>query len=99
MFRKGGKSKPGESCHIGEHVLEIVDQFTYLGIIFNYNDKYTNAEKQVSEQGRKALFVLKRNVRNMCLNHTTQLSLFDCYIGGVVKYASEILGTQKGTKC
>ena len=30
VFRKGGKSKPGENWHIGEHVLEIVDQFTYL---------------------------------------------------------------------
>ena len=34
VFRKGGKSKPVEILHIGEHVLEIVDQFTYLGIIF-----------------------------------------------------------------
>ena len=96
VFRKGGKSKPGENWHIGEHVLEIVDQFTYLGIIFNYNNKFTKAEKQLSEQGRKALFALKRNIRNMCLNHTTQLSLFDCYVGGVVNYASEIWGTQKG---
>ena len=29
VFRKGGKSKIGAICHIGEHVLEIVDQFTY----------------------------------------------------------------------
>ena len=57
-------SKPGENWHIGEHVLEIVDQFTYLGIIFNYNNKFTKAEKQLSEQGRKALFALKRNIRN-----------------------------------
>ena len=90
--------KQGENWHIGEHVLEIVDQFTNLGIVFNYmyNNNFTNAEKQLSEKGRKALFALKRNIRNMCLNHTTQLSLFDCYIGGVVNYASEIWGTQKG---
>ena len=31
----------------------------------------------------------------MCLNHNIQLSQFDCYIGGVVNYASEIWGTQK----
>ena len=29
------------------------------------------------------------------INHTSRLSLFDCYIGGVVNYASEIWGTQK----
>ena len=36
---------------------------------------------QLSEQDRKVLFALKRN---MCLNPTAKLYLFDCYIGGVV---------------
>lgn len=38
MLRKGGRSKPGENWHTGEHVLEFVDQFTYHGFILNYND-------------------------------------------------------------
>ena len=29
--------------------IETVEQFTYLGIIFNYNDKFTKAEKKLSE--------------------------------------------------
>jgi hypothetical protein len=32
----------------------------------------------------------------MSLNIETLLSLFDCYIGGIANYASEIWGTQKG---
>ena len=32
----------------------------------------------------------------MCLNHTTRLFLFDCYISCVINYASEIWETQKG---
>ena len=31
--------------------------------------------------------ILKRNIRKMCLNPTNKISLFDCYIGGVVNYA------------
>ena len=74
----------------------MVEQFTYLGIIFNYNNKLTKAEKKLSEQARKALFALKKNIRDMSFNNETLLSLFDCYIGGIVNYASEIWGIHKG---
>ena len=30
------------------------------------------------------------NVKSKCLSHSTKWSLFDCYIGGGIKYASEI---------
>ena len=67
-----------------------------LGIIFNYNNKFTNAEKKLSEQAREALFALKKNISDMSFNNETLLSLFDCYIGGIFSYASEIWGTHKG---
>ena len=69
-----------------------------LGIIFNYNNKFTKAEKKLSEQARKALFALKKNISDMSFNNETLLSLFDCYIGGtcIVKYVSEIWGIHKG---
>ena len=61
-----------------------VDQFTYLGIIFNYNYKFTKAKKNLSEQARKALFALKNNISDMSFNNETLLSLFDCLIGDIV---------------
>lgn len=39
------------------------------------------------------LFAPKKNIRNMSFNNET---LFYCYIGGRVKYASEIWGAHKG---
>ena len=45
-----------------------------------------NLPKQKSSY-LKALFALIRNIRNMCLNPTTKLSLVYCYIGGGVNYA------------
>lgn len=30
------------------------------------------------------------------VNHGTLLLLFDCYVGGIINYASEIWGIQKG---
>lgn len=67
VFRKGGRVKESEKWYIYGKPLEIVDQFAYLGIIFYYNNKFSKAEKQLPEQGRKALFVLKKNIRNMFL--------------------------------
>ena len=39
-------------------ILEVVDQYTYLGVTFNYNNKlYKSIEKQIS-QAKKAMFLL-----------------------------------------
>lgn len=42
---------------------------TYVGIIFQYNNKFTKAEKQLSNQGRKAMFGLRKTIIGMLLNH------------------------------
>ena len=34
VFRNGDRPKSGENWHTGEHVLEFVDQFTYLSGFF-----------------------------------------------------------------
>lgn len=95
VFRKGGRVKENEKWYIYGKPLDIVDQFAYLGIIFYYNNKFSKAEKQLAEQGRKALFVLKKNIKNMFFNHNTLLSLFDCFVGSVINYASEVWGSLK----
>ena len=47
----------------GENV-EIVDQFVYLGLIFNFNGKFFVTPKQLAAQGRKA-------TSNIVYNETT----------------------------
>ena len=96
VFRNSGKIKDNEQWFIGNEILENVDKFTYLGILFHYNNKFTKAEEQLADQSRKAMFALRKNIRGMSLNIETLLSLFDCYIGGIASYASEIWGTHKG---
>lgn len=41
IFRNNGRVKDSECWHIGDDVLEIVNQFTYLGILLNFNNKFT----------------------------------------------------------
>jgi hypothetical protein len=92
IFRNGGVVSPSLSWHIGGIQLEIVDKFNYLGVLLNYNNKFFVAEKQFADQGRKATFALAKNTRGLYLNPETQLSLFDCYVGSILNYASEVIG-------
>ena len=96
IFRKSVTINENERFYIGECDLEIVDSFNYLGLCFYYNGRYTQAEKQLSSQARKALFALYKNVKNMYLNVETSLLLFDMYIGSILQYAAEIWGLHHG---
>lgn len=42
------------------------------------------------------MIALTNNNSEILLNHGTLLLLFDCYVGGIINYASEIWGIQKG---
>jgi exonuclease III len=97
IFRNGGKLHDSELFMYGEECLEIVDSFNYLGMLFNFNNKFRVAESHIADQGRKAMFALKRNSKSLSLNVETMLSLFDCYIGSVLNYGAEIWGFHKGT--
>jgi hypothetical protein len=55
--------------------IEIVNNFTYLGVLLNYNGKYHVLQNKPAEQGRKTVFALKRSIKSMYLNCTTLLSL------------------------
>lgn len=96
IFRKGGKVKNDEKWVFRNENLEIVNNFTYLGIVFNFNNKLLKAEKQPAMQARKNTFLMKKNVKNMYLNHKTLLFLFDCYCP-IVKYGD--MEYTKGFKC
>ena len=68
VFRNGGIVKPEESWLYNGEQIEVVDQFCYLGILLNYNGKFSKAQKQLSLQCRRALFSLKRKCNDMILN-------------------------------
>lgn len=75
--------------------IEVVDKFNYLGVLLNFNDKFTVMQNNISEQGRKAVFALKRNFKSLYLNFNIMLSLFDTYINSSLSYACEIWGAHK----
>ena len=54
--------------------LETVNEFNYLGMLFNYNGKFNLTQKQLADQGRKAMFALNAKLKNHTFNIETQCS-------------------------
>ena len=65
-------------------LIEIVNTFNYLGLHFNYNGKYTVAEKQLAEQRRNASFALSKQIKDMYLNVECTIFLFDTFISSMI---------------
>jgi hypothetical protein len=90
VFRNGGKVNANEKWFYDNKEIEIVNNFTYLGVILNYNGKYNALQNKLAEQGRKAVFALRRSIKSMYLSCTTLLSLFDTYINSNLSYGCEV---------
>ena len=61
--------------------LEIVQEFKYLGVIFNYNGSFVKNRKHVYEQAQRTLFSLLRRSRQL-----------DLLIEPIVTYGCEVWG-------
>lgn len=73
-------------------VLEIVDDYTYLGTVFNYNNKFNKAKKKQVNQARGALYSLLAKSYDLQLPLDIQLQLFDQIVLPVLLYGCEVWG-------
>ena len=58
VFRSKGIVKQNEKWYLNGNFIDICDEFMYLGLLFNYNGSFTNTQKVLTDQGRKAVFYL-----------------------------------------
>ena len=72
--------------------LEVVDEFSYLGILFNYNGKFHKTKARLVEQARRAMFSVVSKARKLNLPISIQLHLFDTMIAPILLYGSEVWG-------
>ena len=70
--------------------LDIVDDYLYLGIKFNYNGKFTKAKQHVFQQASKAMFALLKRGSHLHLPIDIQLELFDTLVAPILLYGSEV---------
>jgi exonuclease III len=93
IFSKG-KVRKYPDFHFGNIELDVVGEYTYLGIIFNYNGKFNNAVHKLATQGTKAMYVILSKAQKLCLPIDIQLQLFDAMIKPILLYSSEVWGYQ-----
>ena len=89
IFSRGKIRKFDEFFYDGKK-LEIVHEFQYLGIRFNYNGKSKVAQKNLYNRALRAMFALLRKIRKLCLPVDIQIELFDKTIAPILLYGSEI---------
>ncbi len=76
IFSKGKLRNKPEFFLNGDK-LDVVDDFSYLGIKFNFNGKFAKTKKHLVDQARKAIFSVVKKARMLCLPADLQLHLFD----------------------
>ena len=76
MVFSRGKIRNKPSFHLGNSLVEVVNDYTYLGICFNYNGKLIKAEKKLYDQASKAMYSLIAKGRRLALLIDIQLKLF-----------------------
>ena len=77
VFRNGGRLRDNEKWEFDGNVLEIDNEFNYLGMLISYNGKFYQTQKRLSEQGGKALFAVQRKLNDYVFNFETKCSVFD----------------------
>ena len=82
----------------GENELEIVHNFKYLGIVFNFNGSFKLGIEQLKSQASRAMFSLLNKCRTFDLPIDITLELFDCLVVTQMLYACEVWGENKGVE-
>jgi len=70
--------------HLNVESLNIVDSYTYLGIVFNYNGRFNVTKKKLTEQSLKAMYSIFKKARRLNLTPDLQLKLFDSLVSTIL---------------
>ena len=65
------------NIRINNRILEEVDSFKYLGVLFSKTRSFFKTKQHVAKQARKAMFSLLRKIRHLDLLIDCQIKLFD----------------------
>ena len=87
-----GKVRKYPVFSFGGSQLDVVDDYTYLGTVFNYNGSFNKAIKKQVSQARRAMFNLICKAKKLCLPLDIQCALFDQLVVPILLYGSEIWG-------
>ena len=74
--------------------LDLVDDYVYLGICFNWNDSFVKATKLLHDKASKAMYSLIQKGRRLKLPTDIMLKLFDSCVAPILLYGCEVWGCE-----
>jgi len=98
VFRKRGPILESEKWLYNSVPLDTVDNFNYLGVVFNYTGSFVLNQSTIAGKGLKALNTLLANIRWFVLKPSTTCQLFDSFVGSVLCYGCEVWGFSKNNE-
>jgi len=87
-----GKIRNKPEIYYGNELLEVVYDYTYLGITMSYNGTFKLAIKNLYDIANRAMFELLKKGRSLLLDIDVMLKLFDSTVLPILLYGSEVWG-------
>ena len=94
IFSKGRITTHPEFMYDGK-VVDVVDDYTYLGVVFNYNGNFKKAILNQRTVATRALKSLLRKAKILDLDVDTQMELFQRCVMPILLYGCELWGFEK----
>ena len=92
VFRKRGRLKENEVWTYNGIHLEVVNDFNYLGTVFNYTGTFALNQEMLIGKGLRAMNCLLSNTRGYHLSPKVMCQLFDAFVGSILSLTSEVWG-------
>ena len=92
IFQKRATKCTESSFHIDNEIIEIVQNYTYLGTLISSTGNFSMALDKLKEKVLHALFSLRKHTNISELSPLLANKIFDMMISPILRYNSEIWG-------
>ena len=93
IFQKR-KTRNSPKFYLDGSDIELVDNFRYLGVIFNYNGSFNMCRKTLVSHASKAMFFVLKKVRQYSLDIDLAIQLFDSMVTSILTFNCEVWGCE-----
>ena len=92
VFRKRGRLLSNKKWNFDGKELMVVDDFNYLGTVFNYTGNFKLKQEYLAGKAIKALNILLQHCKKYELKPKILCQLFDSLVGSILNYSAEVWG-------
>ena len=92
IFQKTGRKPKNISFYINNTQIDIVQEYTYLGITISSSENLTVAQKVLAEKALNAIFKIRKHIDFSRLPLRSARQIFETAIKPILTYGSEVWG-------